>query len=320
MSIKAVEVIGSGASGDVYLGIYGDMKVALKKINSKENDVGRILKEIEILKLLKNTCENYVVKYEGDSSKDDDYVIMTSYLESYVTLSQFIKNTENFSKIIKSNNEGDIKKYKKIFKDLCKGLTYIHNAGVVHRDIKPANILISTANFQIKYIDFGYSKINTDVFDGDRCGTRKYMDPLIYKNKNTNYSFDMIKKSDIYSLNCIIYRIVSGRHTPFSTFLNLYDKNDDDLFKIFNLERLQKLETEQTQEKQETQETEEKEHDKVIFKIYSNVYTYENLIKLNKVKTTLDTLKEFFRICNFKCNVDDMFSENQTQRNYYYRK
>ena len=41
--------------------------------------------------------------------------------------------------------------------DVCRGMAFLHERGVIHRDLKPANILISRQNGAdvLKLCDFG---------------------------------------------------------------------------------------------------------------------------------------------------------------------
>ena len=48
-------------------------------------------------------------------------------------------------------------KFIKIAKQICEGIQYCHNKGVVHLDIKPQNILMDEY-FRPKIADFGFTK------------------------------------------------------------------------------------------------------------------------------------------------------------------
>jgi serine/threonine protein kinase len=71
---------------------------------------------------------------------------------------------------------------KKIMSQLLKGLSYVHNCGVIHTDIKPSNILLNTkidlfscADFCISIADFGSS--STDEIFSRNVGTTEYIAP-----------------------------------------------------------------------------------------------------------------------------------------------
>lgn len=78
---------------------------------------------------------------------------------------------------------------------------YIHSCNIIHRDIKPQNIFVDK-DMNLKIGDFGVSKI----LDGtENCkttaGTPLYFSPELIKGDH--YS----KKTDIWSLGCVIYEI-----------------------------------------------------------------------------------------------------------------
>ena len=67
---------------------------------------------------------------------------------------------------------------RKYFREMIRGLDYLHYYKIVHGDIKPENILIN-ANGTVKLSDFGCSKVfNTDNEFLEKCdGTPAYIAP-----------------------------------------------------------------------------------------------------------------------------------------------
>ena len=59
--------------------------------------------------------------------------------------------------MLKHNNKLPMSKIKEITRALLKGLSYLHENGVIHRDLKPENILINDELEIIKLVDFGIS-------------------------------------------------------------------------------------------------------------------------------------------------------------------
>ena len=99
------------------------------------------------------------------------------------------------------------------FKQLIKGIYYLHSKGFAHRDLKPQNILLDE-NYNLKIIDFGFicslqGKGGTG-FNTSRVGTPGYMAPELLSNKS--YQGHVV---DLFSLGVILFVMYVGR-PPFS--------------------------------------------------------------------------------------------------------
>ncbi|MBX9670987.1 MAG: protein kinase [Candidatus Obscuribacterales bacterium] len=99
-----------------------------------------------------------------------------------------------------------------IMKQILQGLEYAHSNKIVHRDIKPSNIMISRSNTgeeEVKIVDFGIAKmLDSDKVTiteaGEIFGTPNYMSPEQVRGQTTD------QRSDIYSLGCLAYEMLSG--------------------------------------------------------------------------------------------------------------
>ena len=87
-------------------------------------------------------------------------------------------------------------KIKKIFRDVCHAVTYLHSLKYMHRDIKPENVLL-TANHQAKLCDFGFAAILE--YRSTLCGTYEYMAPEMIQEK----PYD--NKVDIWALGILLF-------------------------------------------------------------------------------------------------------------------
>ena len=97
---------------------------------------------------------------------------------------------------------------KEWFASLARGVSYLHDHGVVHRDLKPANIFVEHG--QVKIGDYGLSRRISASMGGEmtrKVGTPYYMAPEI---KNGTYGTSI----DVYACGVILFEMLTG-HPPF---------------------------------------------------------------------------------------------------------
>ncbi len=97
-------------------------------------------------------------------------------------------------------------------RQIASALSAIHEAGILHRDLKPANIMFRDAG-SLALIDFGLAKqmrLQAAITGtGQIFGTPYYMSPEQGHAEPTD------ERSDIYSLGCIFYEMLTGER-PFT--------------------------------------------------------------------------------------------------------
>src|SRR5262249_12236701 len=93
-----------------------------------------------------------------------------------------------------------------IARQICAGLAAAHERGVIHRDLKPANVMLDGAG-KIRITDFGLAGLAASIQGEDaRARTPAYMAPEQLASK------EVTTKNDIYSLELILYEILTGKH------------------------------------------------------------------------------------------------------------
>jgi serine/threonine-protein kinase len=96
-----------------------------------------------------------------------------------------------------------------IAQDVAEALGYAHEHGVLHRDVKPENILLNGGRAVVA--DFGLARaIGAANYrrlteTGVIVGTVFYMSP-----EQLREDFDLDQRTDIYSLGCLLYEMLTG--------------------------------------------------------------------------------------------------------------
>jgi serine/threonine protein kinase len=117
----------------------------------------------------------------------------------------------------------------RILIQICEGLAYAHEKGVVHRDVKPANILVSDSG-TVKLLDFGLARVatrETITRQGIILGTPDYMSPEQAMGRSLDHRTDIFSSGAVFyefltlhkpfpgtTLHSVLYRIISEEPEP----------------------------------------------------------------------------------------------------------
>lgn len=87
--------------------------------------------------------------------------------------------------------------------DVARALSAVHRAGILHRDIKAENVMREEGG-RILLMDFGLSAL--PVGQTNIAGTPNYMAPELWQGMPASV------ESDIYSMGCLLYFLVTGEY------------------------------------------------------------------------------------------------------------
>jgi serine/threonine-protein kinase len=192
--------IGSGGMATVYLARdrKHDREVALKVLKpdlAASLGTERFLAEIRLTARLQHP--HVVALFDSGQAEGFLYYVMP-----------FIDG-ESLRTRLDREKRLDVEAMLAVARPVAQALAYAHEVGVVHRDIKPENILLSRG--QPFVTDFGIAQA-VSVAGGERLtasgvaiGTPAYMSPEQALGDEV-----VDPRSDIYSLGCVIYEMLSG--------------------------------------------------------------------------------------------------------------
>jgi tRNA A-37 threonylcarbamoyl transferase component Bud32/tetratricopeptide (TPR) repeat protein len=98
-----------------------------------------------------------------------------------------------------------------IARDVADALAYAHSQNIVHRDIKPENILIEAGHPVVS--DFGIARAISAANESRMTGSGIVVGTVDYMSPEQASGGDVDGRSDIYSLACVLYEMLTG-HTP----------------------------------------------------------------------------------------------------------
>lgn len=202
MSLSNFEILsklGDGAYSTVYKvrrkidnKIYALKKVSIEKLTEKERK--NALNEVRIIASINHPN---VISYKESFISDED--------KSLCLIIEFADNGDLLQKIqncIRRSVRLGEKFVWSVLIQVTMGLKALHDLGVFHRDLKSANVFLNKDG-TVKLGDMNVSKVSKDGFLKTQTGTPYYASPEVWQDMKYD------KKSDIWSLGCVIYEAMS---------------------------------------------------------------------------------------------------------------
>ena len=194
---RIVERLGQGGMGVVYKAFDPQIErtVAIKVISTQRVDNPelreRFFREARAAGQL--THRHIVVVYDLGEEQGQPYIAM-EFVEG-VTLDVMMRGPEPFP----------IGRRLDVMLDVCDGLGYAHDRGVIHRDVKPSNIMV-TRGGAAKILDFGLARLVTSDLTRSNLmlGTMSYMAPEQLRNEPID------QRVDIFAIGVVMYELFTG--------------------------------------------------------------------------------------------------------------
>lgn len=200
-SYRLLKPLGSGGMSSVFLakhkesGLEVAVKILPRSLARNPTLLQRFLREAKSAEALEHP--SIVAIY--DRGVDDGRHYLVLELVSGGDLHDYIRTHGPMSPIEAT----------RVIRQAVDGLKYAADLGVIHRDVKPANLLL-TSDGRVKVTDLGLALQLEDedqrvTRDGTTVGTVDYMAPEQARDSRATSV-----RSDIYSLGCTYYYLLTG--------------------------------------------------------------------------------------------------------------
>ncbi|KAG4304998.1 hypothetical protein PORY_001673, partial [Pneumocystis oryctolagi] len=232
---KCHEVIGRGAFGVVRIShkadpqnshvehLYAIKEFRRRPSESRKKYTKRLTSEFCISSALRHPNVIHTLDLLQDSKGD------------YCEVMEFCAGGDLYSLIL-SSGKLDMVEADCYFKQLMRGVEYMHEMGVAHRDLKPENLLL-THNGALKITDFGNGECFRMAWEKKPhltcglCGSIPYIAPEEYTDKE----FDP-RAVDVWATGVIYMAMRTGRH-----LWRVAKQDEDDFYGKYLEERKNKV-------------------------------------------------------------------------------
>ncbi|KAJ4182274.1 serine/threonine-protein kinase HAL4/sat4 [Fusarium solani] len=159
--------------------------------------------------------------------------LLTDAKGNYCQVMEYCEGGDLFT-LVHSARKLEIQEADCFFKQMMRGVEYMHGMGVVHRDLKPENLLL-TRNGGLKISDFGNSECFRMAWENDvhmvsgLCGSGPYIAPEVYMDQEYDG-----RAVDVWACGVVYMAMRTG-----SFLWKKAEKDEDELFAQYLEERRQ---------------------------------------------------------------------------------
>jgi hypothetical protein len=216
-SYRIVSRLGAGGMGEVYLAQHiridrrAAIKVLLPGLSANQEMVDRFFSEARATSTIRH--HGIVEVLDCDVHPSGRAYIVMELLEGE-SLAARLAAQRDFGR--------DLGRVLAVAAAIADAVGAAHAKGIVHRDLKPDNVFLvgdpsAPHGFAVKILDFGIAKllgrepdggqpVSARTRTGSLMGTPAYMSPEQCRGASR-----VDHRTDIYSLGCIVYEMLSGR-------------------------------------------------------------------------------------------------------------
>lgn len=198
---ELLERVGRGAMGELYrandplLGREVAVKVLSSDLDIDAATRARFIREGMAAARLQH--RNIVTLFEFGEEHDTPFMVM-----------EFLRG-QNLAARLAEAAPMPLDQVLDVIVQLCTGLDYAHEQGIVHRDVKPGNIWLQEDG-AVKLLDFGIARVaaSTLTRHGEVVGSAAYIAPEQVRG------LEVDGRADVFSAAVVLFEMLAGRR-PF---------------------------------------------------------------------------------------------------------
>jgi serine/threonine protein kinase len=186
----AIKMIGSRAA------IHGSLHADQARRNAIALDLGTRMQFVREARLAMQLTHPNIIRTFDYNQQGGLLYIVVEYLRG-----------RSLDKVIPIHGAVPFPAKIRMIRQICDGLDYAHQHGVMHRDIKPANVFV-LQDGNVKVMDFGLAARLREPLPGQVAfvGTPQYMAPEVVA---ASHVYDA--RVDIWSTGVTLYQLLTGR-------------------------------------------------------------------------------------------------------------
>ena len=191
------------------------LKIFFRGVLGDEVQVKRFYREVRAAAKLVHP--NIVMAFDAGEFQSIHFLVM-----------EYVEGT-SLANLVQSEGPLTVRQAARYIVQAAQGLAYAHSEGIVHRDIKPDNIMVDCSG-TVKLLDMGLarwqgiaareaheSESTSLTAQGIVLGTVGYISP-----EQISDASGVDERSDIYSLGCTFYYLLTGRAPYKGTILEVF--------------------------------------------------------------------------------------------------
>ena len=204
---EIIKAIGGGASGTVFkakhvhMNVMVAVKVLAPQLSMQPEYVRRFEREARACASLRHN--NIIILHDMG---------MTEEMQPYLVME--LLDGCSLAELLEQNNKLHPQEAVEVVCQILQGIACAHAKGLTHRDLKPGNVMMlpqQNGTYGVKIVDFGLAKSASAeegmarlTQTGALIGTPSYMSPEQCNADPVDF------RSDIYSIGCILYELLTG--------------------------------------------------------------------------------------------------------------